>query len=322
MTPPGSLRLAGRDIRAEIGELGASLHRLQARVGRDKWQDLILSRDDVRRNDGSYFGATIGRLANRTAGGRLQLDGREHQLTPNEGPNHLHGGSPGFADLPWTVANLGEGRVRLRLVSPDGDQGYPGQLLTFATFTLTASGLRVVYFATSNRPTVVNLTLHPYFNLDGAATIEDHVLSVRATRYTPTGEDHIPTGEIAAVEGTALDLRRPRPLRETLADLAAQGLSRAGGLNHNLVVDGSGLREHARLSAPGERQVIVRSDAPAVQLYSAGHLGAAGLAIEPQGFPDAPNHPEFPSVVLRPGRAYTRVIEFVVSQAPPDRHDG
>ena len=298
-------------IRAEILPLGAAVHRFQVRTAGGEWRDLVLSRADPGRNDASYFGATIGRLANRTAQARFVLDGVTYRLPANDGPNHLHGGPAGFADRWWQFVAVGTDRVRLRLVSADGDQGYPGALTVTADIAVSDDGLRVEYAATTDADTVVNLTCHPYFVLGGAG-IGDHRLTVPAGWYTPTGQDDLPTGQIAPVAGTALDLRQERLLTQVLADLDAQGLARAGGLNHNLIVDGAGLREHARLRGPDGLTLVVRSDAPAVQLYSAEHLGRAGLAIEPQSYPDAPNQPGFPPVTLRPGQLCHRVIEWLV----------
>jgi aldose 1-epimerase len=291
--------------------LGASLHRLEVKQADGSWQNLVLSRPDAMVEDSSHFGATAGRVANRIDRARFTLDGVDYALPANDGPHHLHGGPQGFAYREWEVTRATGSEVRLRLVSPNGDQGYPGRLEVTAEFSLIPDGAQVVYTAYTDAPTVVNLASHPYFALGGA--FEDHVLTVPASWYVPTRPDHLPTGEVVAVEGTPLDFRRGRKLGQALAALEVIGLARAGGLNHTLVVDGQGLREHARLAGPSGISVVVRSDAPAVVLYSGEHLGRAGLAIEAQGYVDSPNHPGFDSIELRPGETYSSTTQWLVT---------
>jgi len=315
----GPVTIAGDNVRAVVLPLGAALHRFTVRLADGSWRDIVLSRPRPDRNDEFRFGATIGRYANRIAGARAAIDGHPYDLAANDGPNHLHGGPVGFADVWWQVVSQSPDSTVLRLVSPDGDQGFPGQLAVTATFTVIDDGLRVVYRATTDAPTIVNLTIHPYFNLagPGGTTIDDHRLYVAARRYTPTTADDLPTGDIRPVAGLALDLRAGRRLGEVLADLSAAGLDRAGGLNHNFVVDGTGPRTHAYLVAPDGLAVAVASDAPCVQIYSASRFGRPGLAIEPQDFPDGPNQAGFPSPVLYPGSTYQRTIEWrVVAHQP------
>jgi aldose 1-epimerase len=304
-------RLVGERVACEVLALGASLHRLEVKLPDGSWQNLVLSRPDLNVEDGSHFGATAGRVANRIDRARFTLDGVEYPLPANEDPHHLHGGPEGFAYRKWELARATESEVELRLVSPDGDQGYPGRLEVTAEFSLIPDGAQVVYTATTDVPTVVNLATHPYFALGDA--FEDHMLTVPASRYAPTRPDHLPTGDVAAVEGTAIDFRRGRALGEALAAAEATGLARGGGLNHSLVVDGRGLREHARLTSPSGITVQVRSDAPTVLLYSGEHLGRAGLAIEAQGYVDAPNHPSFDSIELRPGQPRVSRTQWLVT---------
>ncbi|MEA4944847.1 MAG: aldose epimerase family protein [Propionicimonas sp.] len=306
------LRLAGERVACAVLPLGAALHTLEVRQD-GRWRNLVLSRPDPGDVDGSLFGATVGRVANRIGDARFGLDGVVHALARNDGRHHLHGGPDGFGCRRWEVLDHTPGSVALRLVSPDGDQGYPGRLEVTATFSLLPDGAQVVYTATTDAPTPVNLSIHPYLALGGP--LAGHRVSVHAGRYTPTRADDIPTGEIAAVDGTPLDLRRGAALGPTLAALADTGLARAGGLNHNLLVDGEGLREQVRVTGPDGLTVVVCSDAPAVQLYSGEHLGRRGLAVEPQDCPDAVNHPAFGSVILRPGRTWTRTIQWLV-EAP------
>ena len=305
------LRLSNDRVEIEILPLGATLHSFHLRQPDGGSRNLVLSRSDTDATDASYFGATVGRLANRVGGSTFALDGVSYELAPNEGVNQLHGGPDGFASRLWEVVAADDARIVLRLTSPDGDQGYPGTLQVTATYSLLPDGAQVSYTATTDAPTVVNLTAHPYFVL-GDGTIDDHLLTVASGSYTPATEELIPTGEIRQVEGTAFDLRSGRLIGEACAAAVAEGIAQNGGIDQNFIVDGTGLREHVRLTGPAGT-LVVRSDAVAVQLYTADHLGRAGLAIEPQGYPDAPNHREFPAVVLRPGEIYTTTTQWLVS---------
>ncbi len=305
------VRLSNDRVSIEILPLGATLHRFEVREPGGGLRNIVLSRTDPDRTDDSYLGATVGRLANRVDGSQVTIDGVPHDLAPNEGANQLHGGPGGFSEVVWDVTEVGEDRVVLHLVSPDGDQGYPGRMEVTAAYSLLPDGAEVVYSATTDAPTVVNLTTHPYFIL-GDAGIEDHVVTAPTSHYTPTRDDLIPTGELADVAGTAFDLRAPRVVGEVIAEAVATGLARKGGVDQNFAIAGTGLREHVRLSGPSGLTLVVRSDAPGLQLYSGEHLGRAGLAIEPQGFPDAPNHPGFPPVDLLPGQEYRATTQWLI----------
>lgn len=304
-----TVRLSNDRIEIEILPLGAALHAFNVRQSDGNWRNIVLSRSDVTTTDASYFGATVGRLANRVGGSRFTLDGVEYRLAANEGANQLHGGPGGFSEQLWEVVQADHQQVVLRLTSPDGDQGYPGAVQAIATFSLLPDGAQVTYTASTDAPTVVNLTAHPYFRL-GDGSIEDHLVTVPSSHFTPTDDELIPTGEIRAADGTAFDLRGGRTVGDAIAAALAEGLARKGGVDQNFVVDGEGLREHVRLTGPAGT-LVVRSDAPALQLYSGEHLGRSGLAIEPQGYPDAPNHPDFPSVVLRPGETYSTTTQWL-----------
>lgn len=305
-----TVRLRNDRIAIEILPLGATLHSFEVQQPDGSRRNIVLGRPDVTAIDASYFGASVGRLANRVGGARFLLDGVEHRLAANEGGNQLHGGPGGFSERVWEIVESDAAQVVLRLTSPDGDQGYPGKVEVTARFTLLPDGAEVGYTATTDAPTVVNLTTHPYFIL-GDGTIEDHTVTVPSSTFTPTDHELIPTGEIRSVDGTAFDLRGGRLLGEAIAASVAEGLARQGGIDQNFVVDGEGLREHVRLVGPAGT-LVVRSDAPALQLYTAEHLGRVGLAIEPQGYPDAPNHPEFDSVVLLPGETYSTTTQWLV----------
>jgi aldose 1-epimerase len=273
--------------------------------------------------DARFIGGTIGRFANRIAGGRLPIDNRSFALSRNENGHHLHGGTCGFHRRRWRGAidaqDAGGSAVRFTLVSPDGDEGYPGRLEVSATHTLTANQvLRIVYRATTDQPTAVNLTHHSYWNLHGAGRgdIRGHELRIAADRYTPVDATNIPTGERVAVAETPFDFRSPQAL--------ATRLDATGGFDHNFVLRGGGMRPIAQLAdrASG-RELVVHSDAPGLQVYTCndwtgavvGRGGArygrhCAVALEPQGFPNAPNEPAFPNTILRPHETYQRTIEF------------
>jgi aldose 1-epimerase len=268
-----------------------------------------------------YFGALIGRHANRIARGRFSLDGVEYQLPCNNGANHLHGGFKGFDKRVWDVRES-DNALHLTYFSKDGEEGYPGNLTAFVDYTLLDNALRIDYRATTDRATIVNLTNHSYFNLRGAGTILDHELMLNADHFTPVSKDLIPTGEIKAVEYTPMDFRAPKAIGSELANVV-------GGYDHNFVLndwDGS-LRLAARLHEPiTGRTLEILTTEPGMQFYSGNFLDGSligrngvayelytGLCLEPQHFPDAPNHSNFPSTVLRPGEEYkhTSVYRFL-----------
>ncbi|MGC9497173.1 aldose epimerase family protein [Streptomyces sp. WG7] len=251
-----------------------------------------------------YFGALVGRYANRIAGGRFPLDGRTYTLAPNNGPNSLHGGERGFDKRVWDVEPVGDGAhaVRLSRVGAHGEEGFPGRLEMSATYTLEESGaLRIAYEAVTDAPTVLNPTNHSYFNLGGAGTghAGGHELRLAASRITPVDADLIPTGALEDVAGTRFDFRQARKV--------------GTGYDHNFVLD-KGVtdtaEEVAELYDPASGRVLtVATTEPGLQLYTADHLGEPftpgdGIALETQHFPDSPNRPEFPSTVLRPGEVF------------------
>ncbi|MEV6482576.1 aldose epimerase family protein [Streptomyces sp. NPDC051576] len=248
---------------------------------------------------GPYLGALVGRYANRIAGGRFPLEGVTYSLAQNNPPNSLHGGERGFDKRVWDVEPVEHG-LRLSRVSPHGEEGFPGRLDVSATYTLDASGaLCFAYEATTDAPTVVNLTNHSYFNLSGSGTAAGHELRLAASRFTPVDADLIPTGSLDDVTGTRFDFREPR---------------KAGaGYDHNFVLD-KGVTpapvEIAELYDPASGRVLtVATTEPGIQLYTADHLDdpfapGDGIALETQHFPDSPNRPDFPSTELRPGQTY------------------
>ncbi len=276
-----------------------------------------------------YFGATVGRVANRTAHASFTLDGVEHVLAANDGPNHLHGGPElSFDRVLWQAGEIGDegASVTFSRVSPDLEEGYPGNLEVGVTYTLTEDGgLRIDFQAVTDRRTPVNLVHHTYWNLagsDSGQTVDDHLLTVFADRYTPIDEWLIPFGPLQAVDRTPLDFRSPAEVGPRAA-LFAEGPTK--GLDHNLVLaewDGT-LRRAAVLENPANGLVMeLHTTEPAVQVYSAGHMPPTtgkggsvyptrgGICLEAQHFPDSPHHPEYPSVLLDPGSTYRQTTEY------------
>jgi aldose 1-epimerase len=282
-----------------------------------------------------YFGAIIGRYGNRIGGARFTLDGETHQLTVNDGPNHLHGGAKGFDKVVWDAESfendVGRG-VTFRYTSPAGEEGYPGTLQATVTYTLTeANELIVDYLATTDRATPVTLTQHSYFNLaapgsgagagagSGGTDILGHELTINASGYTPVNETLIPTGEIASVEGTPFDFREATAIGARI-DADHPQLAAGGGYDHNWVLDrtGDGLELAARVVEPTSgRTLEIRTTEPGIQFYSGNFLDGTitgrngvtyvhrgGFCLETQHYPDSPNEPSFPSTILRPGEEY------------------
>lgn len=281
-----------------------------------------------------FFGALVGRFGNRIARGRFTLDGTAYTLAINNGPNHLHGGIHGWNRAVWDADPFHDATgtgVILRHTSPDGDEGYPGTVRATVTYTLTdRNELRVDYLATTDKPTVINLTQHSYFNLAGskASDILGHVLTLAADKYTPVDAGLIPTGEVAPVEGTPFDFRRPTAIGARIAE-SHQQLKYGGGYDHNFViapdlkVPGS-VTLAARVVEPiTGRTLEVLTTEPGVQFYTANSLDLvgkggikyghhAGFCLETQHFPDSPNQPHFPSTVLRPGEEYRSTTVFAL----------
>ncbi|WP_076261986.1 aldose epimerase family protein [Intrasporangium flavum] len=317
---PASIELVSDGLTLEVLTAGAAVRRLVVQDGHsDGPVDVVLGHRDAGTyaTGGGYLGAVVGRYANRIAGGRFALDGTTYSLTTNEGPNTLHGGADGFDRRVWTVEDAATDHVRLRLTSPDGDQGFPGRLDAEVTYSIGPRTVRLDYTATTDRATVVNLTNHAYVNLDGegSGSVDDHVLRVEADTVAPVRPDLLPTG-LAPVTGTPLDWRSPRRIGTVLQHDHEQ-LRRARGLDHHFVVRGSGMRTAAVLTGRSGRTLTVESDQPGVQVYTGGHFDEtiiglsgrrygprAGIALETQGFPDAPNRPDLPSTVLRPGEVF------------------
>jgi aldose 1-epimerase len=281
-----------------------------------------------------YFGATVGRVANRIALGRFTLDGKTYQTPVNNGPNALHGGTKGFDKVNWRVLSANGGStaiVTLQYVSPHLDQGYPGELTATATYSLDERNmLSVEYRATTDRPTVVNLSNHAYWNLAGEGSPEGamgHLLTIPADHYTPTDPNAIPTGEFRPVQGTVFDFRRPTAVGARVRDSSDRQIVYGKGYDHNWVVARSlsaAPRLLARVEEPKSGRVMeISSNQPGIQFYSGNFLDATvigksgrlyregdALVLEPQMFPDTPNRPEFGSVRLNPGQTYRNIIQY------------
>ncbi len=289
-------------------------------------------------NGNIHFGALIGRYANRIAGGQFQLDGQTYKLPINNAPNTLHGGPDSFDSKVWSAKPLDGGKdgagVELSYVSPDGENGFPGTLTVHVTYRLTDdNALHIVYEASTDKDTVVNLTNHTYFNLagEGSGSVEDQEIRIAASRYTPTDRTSIPTGELASVEGTPLDLRKPTPIGKHLRSDFEQ-MVYARGYDHNWVLDAGGPSTPAFAASVRDprsgRVLSVDTTQPGLQFYSANSLdgsavGASGhayrqtdaFALEAEHFPDSPNHPAFPTTELKPGQTLHEetVLRFSVA---------
>lgn len=282
-----------------------------------------------------YFGASVGRVANRLAAGRCPIAGLEYQVSCNDGANALHGGRDGFDKRCWMIAALREGNrpgVTMRLVSPEGDQGFPGTLTVTADFELDAENrLYISYRATTDSPTAVNLTNHAYWNLAGEGSAQgalDHFLTIPAQSFHATDENSIPTGAFVSVANTPFDFRIPRQVSEGVRDARDPQIAIGRGYDHNWVLDpADGLRLAARLADPKSGRVLeIWTNKPGLQFYSGNFLDARqcgksnnryrmgdGIALEPQNFPDTPNRPEFGSIRLDPGETYHHQIVFAFS---------
>lgn len=258
-----------------------------------------------------FVGALIGRYANRIAGARFTLDGKGHQLVPNDGPNQLHGGPGGFGQVEWTAqtgVHRGDAIVMLSHCSPDGDQGFPGKMLVTATYRLSPDGrLRLRLTASCDAPTPVSLTSHPYWNLDGSGTVDAHRLRVSAAEYLPVTEALIPTGESLPVKNTDFDLR---------TDVAVGQLPR---LDHCYLTDGDATRPVATLVGASGRRLRIHANLPAIQVftyYPEGQARPAHVCLEPQRPPDAVNQPHLGDVILRPGEIFSAIIDHHFDVAP------
>jgi aldose 1-epimerase len=342
-TPVESVVLTGADgISARIMALGATL---QSFSGPDRWgrmADVTLGYDDARSyvEHPNFWGQTVGRYANRIAGGRFTLDGKTYQLPLNDKTNSLHGGTVGFDKHMWQIVDVsdagGLAKVALRMVSPAADQGYPGNLTVTTTYTLDDHGsLTIDFDASTDAPTVVNLTNHALFNLAGEGApggALTHRMTIAAHRYTPVDAALIPTGELREVAGTPFDFRTGRIIDDVVRDGRDPQVVIGRGIDHNFVLDAGKTRDPklaVRLEDPRSGRVLeVLSDQPGVQVYTGNFLDGTfvgknkhvyrmgdGIALEPQVFPDTPNKPAFGSARVDPGKPYHHRMIYRLSVA-------
>ena len=316
---------------AKITNYGTIITELRVPDRQGRLGNIVLGFDNLRQYLGgnpSYLGCTVGRVANRTAKGRFQLDGKKYQLAVNNGPNHLHGGTRGFDKVVWS-AEIVQGReaaVAFTYLSRNGEEGYPGNLDVTVLMTLTSGDeLRIDYTATTDRTTPVNLTNHSYFNLAGGGNVLGHELKVAAKAYIPVDATSIPTGKQVSVAGTAFDFTKRKAIGLDFARLTGKPI----GYDHNFVLKGGGQRLAACATVydrTSGRVMEVRTTEPGVQVYTGnwldgtqcGHSGIyytqhSGLCLETQHFPDSLHHPRFPSIILRPGQTFTTTTTYKFS---------
>ena len=319
----------GRDpgVVVELLTLGAAAHRLDVPCGDGRRRNVVLGHAGVeeRLSSGAYLGGTIGRYANRIARGQVVLDDRRFQVHTNDRGHSLHGGPVGFDKRLWEVRDLGPDHAVLGLVSPAGDMGFPGTLDVTVTYLVDGRAVRVSHEATSDETTVVGLTNHAYFNLegDGSGCVDDHHLTVEADEFTPVDATGIPLGGHAPVAGTPFDFRAPARIGPAVRARHPQ-VAVAGGIDHNFVIRGAGLRRSAVLESSRTRtRLEVWSDQPGLQVYTGNSLDGSqrssrgvayrqgdGIALEPQLHPDTPHHPEWPTATLAAGELYRANLEW------------
>ena len=312
-------------VRASLMNYGATLVALEAPDRNGRLTDVTLGFDALEgyvKFNTPYFGCIVGRCANRIAGGRFHLDGKEYRLATNAGNAHLHGGVKGFDKAFWSAKGKSPS-VKFTYLSPDGEEGYHGNLAASVTYTLTESNeLQVEYTATTDKPTPVNLTNHTYFNLAGSGNILSHELMIASTQYLPANEALLPTGEIHPVKGTPMDFTMSTPIGRRIHQLKGDPI----GYDHTYVLNNNGARTGfaARVFEPQSGRVLeVHTTEPGVQLYTGNFLdgtisgkgGCAyqqhtGFCLETQHFPDSVNQPKFPSVILRPGQTYRQETSY------------
>lgn len=322
-----------RGLEARITNWGGIVVSLKVPDATGRLADVVLGFDDLKPylTKHPFFGCITGRYANRIAKGRFTLDGVSHQLTANSGENHIHGGLVGFDKKLWQASISEDGKVlQLRAQSADGEEGFPGKLDTTVSYRIEdGNSLRIDYESSTDKPTIINLTNHSYFNLagEGSGDILSHQLELPASQYTATDDNLIPSGELASVEGTPLDFRKPMAIGARINE-AFKALQQGRGYDHNFVLPGNGLRLAARVTEPQSGRVLeVLTTDPAVQFYTGNHLKSVvgksghvyqsrhGFCLETQKYPDSPNHPHFPSCVLRPGETYRHSTVWKFSNA-------
>jgi aldose 1-epimerase len=315
--------ISNSEVKMRVTTFGARVVSLDTKDRSGKMDGIVLGYDNIAdyvSDTKTYFGSVPGRYANRIALGKFSLEGKSYQLPINNPPNSLHGGTDGFERHNWTGHIIANG-VEFTLVSPDGDQGYPGKLTAHVRYTLEGDTVRLQYSATTDAPTIVNLTNHSYFNLggDGTPSILGEELTIDAAQYTPIDPTSIPLGALAPVTGTPFDFRTPHVVGSRINEDNVQ-LKNGAGYDHNFVLTGKSgvLHSAAKVYDPTTgRVLLVKTTEPGVQFYSGNFLDGtlpsrtggkyqyrSGLCLETQHYPDSPNHPAYPTTELKPGQLY------------------
>lgn len=306
----------------QIITYGAIIKQLLAPDRDGKFTNVLLTADTLQQFQRSFNGAAAitGRVVNRIAGAQFDLDGKTYKLTANSGKNTIHGGRKGFAQSVWSVAGTSTtaraSSVTLNYLSKDGEEGFPGNLKNSITYSLTDSNeFQIQYESDTDKPTIVNLTNHAYWNLAGGGSCLDNILWIPSTSYTPADADSIPTGEILPLKGTPMDFSQPTRIGDRIEQLKP----RMSGYDHNYILgEDRVMKLAARLMDPKSGRIMeVRTTQPAVQLYTANHLGHTAVCLETQHYPDAIHHPNFPPIVVRPGVPLkeTTVFTFLAKKA-------
>jgi aldose 1-epimerase len=327
------------NMQAAITNYGARVVSLLVPDKNGKITDVVVGFDNVKdytEGGDTYFGAIVGRYGNRIAKGKFKLDGREYNLATNNAPNHLHGGNKGFSREVWDADQPNDSTLVLTYVSKDGEEGYPGNLTAKVTYTVTGNNeLRIDYEATTDKKTVINLTNHSYFNLNGqgTGTVNDHLMMINADKYTPVDSTLIPTGKIESVANTPLDFRTPTTIGSRINDTGNIQLKYGKGYDHNFVLNRNGGAELSKAAeVAGDVSGIVMdvyTMEPGVQFYGGNFMNGShtikgdkkddyrtAFCLETQHYPDSPNHPQFPSTTLEPGKTYktTTIYAFSVKK--------
>jgi aldose 1-epimerase len=317
--------LASSEVEAQITNYGGIITSLKVPDSAGEWGDVVHGFETLDGYLGKqpYFGCIVGRYANRIGGAKFRLDGKDYPLAKNDGLNSLHGGVKGFDKVLWD-AEVERSSLKLKYLSRDGEEGYPGNLKVAVNYTLKDAEFSLDYEATTDKPTVLNLTNHTYFNLSCAGDILDHELTLDADLYTPADQGLIPTGEVKKVAGTPLDFRQPRRIGERIEARHDQ-IFNGGGYDCNWVINGEAgrLRRAATVRDPASgRAFVVLTTQPGTQFYTGNFLDGtlsgkgkvyarrSALCLETQHYPDSPNQPSFPSTVLRPGEKYHEKTVF------------
>jgi aldose 1-epimerase len=303
-----------KGMSAQIISYGAIIKELQAPDRHGNLTNILLTTDTLQKFQ--RFGgpaAVIGRVANRIAGAQFELDGTTYKLAANSGKNTIHGGRKGFSQAVWTVEDVpqkrSESSVKLVYLSKDGEEGFPGNLKTSVIYTLTDNNeLRIDYDAETDKPTIVNLTNHAYWNLAGGGSCLDNILWIPSRSHTPADAELIPTGAVAPLNGTPMDFQQPTRIGERLQQLNPK----LNGYDHNYILgEDKGMKMAARLTEPKSGRIMeVRTTQPAVQLYTGNHLGHTAVCLETQHYPDSIHHKQFPSIVVRPGQPLKETTLF------------